>query len=301
MLEILDRYLNYLKYQKNFSPNTIDAYKRDIDKFLLYMNEEDYTLQSVDLTLIRNFLARETMDRISKRSNARRIIALRQFFDYLVKEKVLNNNPFHIISTPKIDGKLPEVLFSEDLNKLLQLNSERKDVLMERDQAILELLFASGIRVSELVELTLQNINIRERTMRIFGKGRKERIVPFSFSCQKSLQKYLDSTRKELINKNEKTINKPYVFLNSRGEKLTSRGVQYILNSIEKKTGLTMSLHPHKFRHSFATFLLEQGLDLRVIQELLGHSSLATTQVYTHVSKKKIQDIYLKSFPRQKK
>ena len=301
MLEILEKYLDYLKFQKNYSPNTIDSYKRDIDKFLIYMNEEDYTLQSIDLTLIRNFLARETIGRISKRSNARRIVALRQFFDYLVKEKVVNNNPFNIVSTPKIDKKLPEVLFNEDLNKLLSLNAERKDFLMERDQAILELLFASGIRVSELTELTLQNINIKERTMRIFGKGRKERIVPFSLSCQKSLQKYLDSTRKELLNKNEKTINKPYVFLNGRGEKLTPRGVQYILNSIEKKTGLTMSLHPHKLRHSFATFLLEQGLDLRVIQELLGHSSLATTQVYTHVSKKKIQDVYLKSFPRQKK
>ena len=236
MLEILEKYLDYLKFQKNYSPNTIDSYKRDIDKFLIYMNEEDYTLQSIDLTLIRNFLARETIGRISKRSNARRIVALRQFFDYLVKEKVVNNNPFNIVSTPKIDKKLPEVLFNEDLNKLLSLNAERKDFLMERDQAILELLFASGIRVSELTELTLQNINIKERTMRIFGKGRKERIVPFSLSCQKSLQKYLDSTRKELLNKNEKTINKPYVFLNGRGEKLTPRGVQYILNSIEKKT-----------------------------------------------------------------
>ena len=176
MLEILEKYLDYLKFQKNYSPNTIDSYKRDIDKFLIYMNEEDYTLQSIDLTLIRNFLARETIGRISKRSNARRIVALRQFFDYLVKEKVVSNNPFNIVSTPKIDKKLPEVLFNEDLNKLLSLNAERKDFLMERDQAILELLFASGIRVSELTELTLQNINIKERTMRIFGKGRKETI-----------------------------------------------------------------------------------------------------------------------------
>ena len=301
MLEILDQYLNYLKYQKNYSINTIDSYRRDIEKFLVYMNEEDYTLQSVDVTLIRNFLAREMIDRVSKRSNARRIVSLRRFYDYLVKEKVVVNNPFHIIATPKVDRKLPEVLYAEDLNKLLTLNSERKDFLMERDQAMLELLYASGIRVSELVNLTLQNVNIKERTMRIFGKGRKERIVPFSLSCQKSLQKYLDGTRKELMSKNDHLTNKPFVFLNNDGEQLTPRGVQYILNAIEKKTGVTMSLHPHKLRHSFATFLLEQGLDLRVIQELLGHSSLSTTQVYTHVSKKKIQDVYLKSFPRQKK
>ena len=301
MLDIVNKYLDYLKFQKNYSDYTIDSYRRDIEKFLIFMNDEGYTLQSVDQVLIRNFLARETISRISKRSNARRIIAMRRFYEYLVREEVVINNPFYSISTPKLDKKLPEFLYYEDLMKLLKVNAEREDFLMERDQAILELLYASGIRVSELVNLTLQNVNVRDRIMRIFGKGKKERIVPFSFSCQKSLQKYLDSTRKELLNKNEKSLGSPYVFLNVRGEKLTTRGVEFILTNIEKKAGVTMSLHPHKLRHSFATFLLEQGLDLRVIQELLGHESLSTTQVYTHISNKKIQETYLKSFPRQRK
>lgn len=300
MLEIVNEYASYLLYQKNYSKKTIDSYTRDINKFLDFMNNENYTLNSVDSTLIRNFLAHETLDGISKRSNARRVIALRQFYEYLVKNNYVEFNPFIIISTPKVDKKLPEFMYLEEINNLFELNSQRKDFLMHRDQAIIELLFSSGLRVSELVNLTLQDLNLKERMMRIVGKGNKERIVPFSLKTQKTLNVYLENTRKQLISDSGNMIGTNYVFLNSRGEKLTTRGVEYILQEIENKTGVTLSLHPHKFRHSFATHLLNQGLDLRTIQELMGHSSLSSTQVYTHVSNQKMHDEYEKAFPRRK-
>lgn len=300
MLEIVNEYASYLLYQKNYSKKTIDSYTRDINKFLEFMNNENYTLNSVDSTLIRNFLAHETLNGISKRSNARRVIALRQFYEYLVKNNYVEFNPFIVISTPKVDKKLPEFMYLEEINNLFELNSQRKDFLMHRDQAIIELLFSSGLRVSELVNLTLQDLNLKERMMRIVGKGNKERIVPFSLKTQKNLSIYLENTRKELIANSGNNIGTNYVFLNNRGEKLTTRGVEYILQEIENKTGVTLSLHPHKFRHSFATHLLNQGLDLRTIQELMGHASLSSTQVYTHVSNQKMHDEYEKAFPRRK-
>ena len=300
MLEIVNEYASYLLYQKNYSKETIESYTRDINKFIDFMNNENYTLNSVDSTLIRNFLAHETLDGISKRSNARRVIALRQFYEYLVKNNYVEFNPFIIISTPKVDKKLPEFMYLEEINNLFELNSQRKDFLMHRDQAIIELLFSSGLRVSELVNLTLQDLNLKERMMRIVGKGNKERIVPFSLKTQKTLNVYLENTRKQLISDSGNMIGTNYVFLNSRGEKLTTRGVEYILQEIENKTGVTLSLHPHKFRHSFATHLLNQGLDLRTIQELMGHASLSSTQVYTHVSNQKMHDEYEKAFPRRK-
>lgn len=301
MLEIVENYLSYLKYQKNYSSHTIDSYRRDIDKFLVFVNDEGYTLQSVNPTLIRNFLAKESIEGISKRSNARRIIALRRFYEYLVKKEVVPFNPFLLISLPKEEKKLPDFLYIEEVEHLFNENAKRKDFLASRDQAIIELLFFSGIRVSELANLTLQNLNLRERIMRIIGKGDKERIVPFSLKTQKTLTFYLDKTRKEIIQKSGNDKGSNFVFLNMRGEPLTTRGVEYILNQIENKTGVNLSLHPHKFRHSFATHLLNQGLDLRVIQEMMGHSSLASTQVYTHVSNQKMLDEYQRAFQRRKR
>ena len=220
---------------------------------------------------------------------------------YLSKDKTFHfGDTFIVISTPKVDKKLPEFMYLEEINNLFELNSQRKDFLMHRDQAIIELLFSSGLRVSELVNLTLQDLNLKERMMRIVGKGNKERIVPFSLKTQKTLSIYLENTRKELIANSGNNIGTNYVFLNNRGEKLTTRGVEYILQEIENKTGVTLSLHPHKFRHSFATHLLNQGLDLRTIQELMGHASLSSTQVYTHVSNQKMHDEYEKAFPRRK-
>ena len=204
------------------------------------------------------------------------------------------------ISSLKIDKKLPEVLYEEEINLLFEENKKRSDKYVSRDQAIIELLFASGLRVSELCSIKLNNIQLKQRIIRVYGKGKKERIVPFSMSAQKTIDIYMKTLRMELsLKENSKHDN--YLFLNEFGNPLTPRGVQYILNSIEKKLGLGLSLHPHKFRHTFATTMLDRGADLRTIQEILGQESLSTTQVYTHVSTKRMKDDYSKYFPRSKK
>lgn len=301
MNEELSQYLDYLLYQKKYSTNTIDAYGRDISMFFKFMVKEGYDIKSVDQVLIRNFLQEETSNDKSKRSNQRRIIALRRFYDWLLKQGYVDTNPFKLISTPKVEKTLPKFLFDQEVETLFQENSKRTDRFAKRDQAIIELFYASGLRVSELSNLTLQNINFRQRIIRIIGKGNKERIVPFTNQCLDAINDYINGCRKQILEEN--CIDKPtnYLFLNKYGEKLSPRGIEYTMQSIEKKTGVFLSLHPHALRHSFATHLLNNGADLRTIQELLGHSSLQTTQIYTHISTKDMIEEYEKAFPRQNK
>ena len=300
-MKLLDQYLSYLREQKQYSEHTIDSYKRDIDMFFEFAKNEGYNLENVDTNLIRNFLRYEVEQGISKRSNQRRIIALRRYYEWLLKNKMVKFNPFISIKTPKIEHKLPSFLHEEEVEILLEYNAKREDFLAKRDHAIIVLLYSSGLRVSELVNLRLQDISLRQRTMRILGKGKKERIVPFSNFALTAINDYLNNCRNFILHKNQ--IDKPCnsLFLNSSGETLTERGVQYILKKIEEKTGVNLDLHPHKMRHTFATHLLEKGADLRTIQEILGHSSLETTQVYTHVTTSKMVDTYKNSFPRAKK
>lgn len=204
-----------------------------------------------------------------------------------------------MISSPKGEKKLPDFLTTNEIDLLLDENKKRTDELADRDQAILELLYASGLRASELINLTLQDINMRERIIRVFGKGSKERIVPFSKTARCAIEQYMQESRPKLLTNNPKGEN--HIFLNSHGEKLTYRGLEYILSEVEKKTGIYLKLHPHKLRHSFATHLLNEGADLRTIQELLGHESIGTTQIYTHVTYSEMKNTYDKSFPRARK
>ena len=301
MEDTLQLYLSYLKDQRGYSDHTIDSYRRDIDMFLVFMKDEGYNLKSVDANLIRNFLRYEVIKGISKRSNQRRIIAMRRYYEWLLKYGYVKYNPFIAIKAPKHDSTLPSFLHEEEVETLIEADAKREDFLAKRDHAIIILLYASGIRVSELVGLKLQDINLRYRTMRIIGKGKKERIVPFSNSALEAINDYLQNCRNLILNKNN--IDKPTnaIFLNNKGEQITTRGVQYILKKIEDKTGVNVDLHPHKMRHTFATHLLEKGADLRTIQEILGHTSLETTQVYTHVTTSKMIDTYKNAFPRAKK
>ena len=298
-MERLNQYLTYLREQKQYSEHTIDSYKRDIEMFFEFAKNEGFTLENVDSNLIRNFLRYEIVKGISKRSNQRRIIALRRFYEWLLKNKMVKFNPFISIKTPKIEQKLPSFLHEEEIEILLEFNAKREDFLAKRDHAIIVLLYSSGL--SEIVNLRLQDVNLRQRTMRIFGKGKKERIVPFSNFALEAINDYLSNCRNLILEKNQINNSCNSLFLNSNGETLTTRGVQYILKRIEEKTGVNLELHPHKMRHTFATHLLEKGADLRTIQEILGHSSLETTQVYTHVTTSKMVDTYKNSFPRAKK
>lgn len=284
---------------RNYSPQTVESYRRDIEKFYHFLLEEDVKADDVDLIIIRNFLTKELMSGVSKRSCKRRLCALKHFYSYLQKTGQIDVNPFNFVSAPKLEKKYPHILYSNQVEELLTANRERDDLLASRDQAILELLYYSGIRASELVNIKLSDINTRNRMVRILGKGNKERIVPFTDECALTIDDYIKKCRIELAKHNEQIS--IYLFLNNHGEQLTTRGLEYILKNIEEKTGLNLGLHPHLLRHTFATHLLENGADLRVIQELLGHESINATQVYTHVTEEGMKKEYLAAHPRAKK
>ena len=294
-----NEFLTHLKNERNYSPQTIKSYGEDIEKFFDFLLEEDVLMDQVDIIVIRNFLTKELNSGVSKRSCKRRLSALKHFYTFLVEQKYVEDNPFLFIDVPKTDKKYPHALYKEQVREILTENTKRTDDLMIRDQAILSTLYFTGMRAAELVSLTIQSVTLNQRIIRVVGKGNKERMLPISEECKKDLERYINFTRKELLGNAKVPTNA--LFLNSRGEKLTTRGLEYILDSIEEKTGTFVGLHPHILRHSFATHLLENGADLRVIQELLGHASLNATQVYTHVTEKEMQQEYLLAHPRARK
>ena len=305
-------FLDHLLYVRNYSKKTVSSYQEDIDLFCEFIFNEGVLMEDVDIICIRNFLTEELNRGVSKRSCKRRLCSLKHFYKYMVSVGYINDNPFIFVSSPKVETKYPHGLYKDQIQELFKRNAERTDGLKNRDQAILYLLYYSGIRAQELVTLNIQDISLRERRVRVLGKGNKERIVPFSADCQTVLKKYIDTDRKELLKLYMENIKKKPqkegldslqspLFFNARGEKLTTRGLEYILDAIEEKIGLYVGLHPHILRHSFATHLLENGADLRVIQELLGHESINATQVYTHVTEEAMKETYLNAFPRAKK
>lgn len=298
MTELTKMFEDYLLLDRKYSKNTAISYCRDVEKFIHFINEYEKNILEIKPTDIRDFLTIEMMNGISKRTIKRILSSLRHFYDYLCDHEFVKYNPFLSVSSPKVDKRLPEFLYYEEVEKLLFNNAMREDELMMRDQAILELLYASGMRAFELCALKTNNIDFRNRTLRILGKGNKERVIPFSLTAKEAMQKYLKEVRPILLRKSKENILPEEFFLNSLGKKLTTRGLEYILTQIENKTGVYLSLHPHKLRHTFATHLLDNGADLRVIQELMGHASLSSTQVYTHVSMEKMQKTYFNAHPR---
>lgn len=305
-------FLSHLKNVRNYSPKTVKSYQEDIDKFCDFVFKEGVLLEKVDVICIRNFLTEELNQGISKRSCKRRLSSLKHFYKYMVNVGYVEDNPFIFVSAPKVETKYPHALYKDQVAEILKRNSERTDELALRDQAILSLLYYSGIRAQELVNLPIQSVYLRERAIRVLGKGNKERIVPFSADCQKVLKKYIDTERPKLLQKHiAQEKKKPEekknddllspLFFNANGGQLTTRGLEYILDAVEEKIGLYVGLHPHILRHSFATHLLENGADLRVIQELLGHESINATQVYTHVTEEAMKETYMAAHPRAKK
>ena len=292
-------FLNYLRYERNYSSQTVISYSRDIDKFFRFLSEEGLDMEEVDQIVIRNFLTDELNSGVSKRSCKRRLCALRHFYKYMVRREMVKDNPFVFVSSPKTEKTLPKFLYKDQVREILDENKKRDDLLAYRDQAILSTLYYSGIRASELVSLELQSVSLPRRTLRVLGKGSKERIVPISEECKKDIETYMKTTRVELASRNKEGTK--VLFLNDHGNKLTTRGLEYILDQIEQKTGSFVGLHPHILRHSSATHLLENGADLRIIQELLGHESLNTTQVYTHVTEESMKETYLAAHPRARK
>ena len=292
-------FLDHLLVVRNYSPRTVKSYQEDIDKFCEFIYHEGVMIDDVDVICIRNFLTEELNQGISKRSCKRRLSSLKHFYKYMVNVCYIKDNPFVFVSAPKVETRYPHALYKEQIAELFKRNAERTDELALRDQAILYLLYYSGIRADELVKLDVQSIALKDRVVRVLGKGNKERIIPFTADCQKVLKAYIDKERIVLLRKARDMT--PALFLNAQGERLTTRGLEYILDAIEEKIGLFVGLHPHILRHSFATHLLENGADLRVIQELLGHESINATQVYTHVTEEAMKETYMSAHPRAKK
>lgn len=300
----IDKFLYYEEVVIGKSYNTIKSYKKDIMQFIDYLNEyeEIKDFEEVETMTFRSFIAylnsgdkensRNNIQKsVSKRSINRKISALRTFFKYLQEKKIVKTNKVAYITMPKFEKELPNVLNKEDINKLRDaVNTEK--ITGIRDRLIIELLYSSGIRASELIDLNEYMVNIEEREIRVIGKGNKERITFFSENTKKWLEKYIEEKRRKYSNYTKDTI-----FTNSRGEKLTTRSLRRLIADYAKKAGLQKEVTPHVFRHTFATELLNNGVDIRYLQELLGHSSISTTQVYTHVSKAFLKDVYMNTHP----
>lgn len=291
----LDKYIDYLLYEKAYSKHTILNYKDDILEYLDFLKLEELEYENIVYEDLRYYLVYlKDKKNNSNSSIDRKISALRGFYKYLVNLKILEVNPFDIVSGPKKEKKLPRYFEYNELEELFN-SVDISSVIGRRDRLILELLYATGVRVSEMVEIKVSDIDISNRNINIIGKGNKERIVKFGEYCLDAINDYLDNSYNKL---NINNIN--YLFLNSRGSKLTDRGVRYILDNLIKKTSLNKKISPHMLRHSFATHLLNNGADLLTVQKLLGHESIKATQVYTHVSTDRLKEVYFKSFPRAK-
>lgn len=291
MKEYVERFLNYI-YQKNSqSQDTYDSYKRDLVQLMDYLTSQGITsFQDADRLVFLNFISTFQLEKHAKSSTiARKLSTYRSFYRYLNEYVGLDVNPLESISVPNKKRKIPDFLFENEIAFYLDSYSS-EDPISFRDQTMFTLLYACGLRVSELCALQWEEIDLNSRIVRVLGKGKKERLVPFFSGFEKQLQQYK-------LTYWEKYAQSDFVFVNQRGKGFTSRGIQYLMQKHAVEIGMHMKLHPHMFRHSFATHLLDHGADIRLVQELLGHESLSTTQIYTHVSLQKMQDEYQKAHP----
>lgn len=291
----LQEFLSWLQNEKACSVHTITAYNKDLEQFGQFLEQENLQIEQLEYRDLRYYMASlQKGQTLKKTTVSRKTAALKSFFKFLHREGFLECNPADLLSAPKKEKHLPSVINEIDITQFLDDFLSGEEPAQLRDKAIFELLYSSGLRVSELVNLDLNTVNKQKGMLRILGKGNKERVVPIGEQAQCAIARYLESGRPFLVKQQEETG----LFLNQQGNRLTSRGVEYILEQYIKKGALKYKVTPHAFRHSFATHLLDNGADLRVIQELLGHESLSTTQIYTEVSKSHLQQVYLKTHPR---
>lgn len=292
----ISAFKEYLQIERNASPYTIQYYIKDIEEFFDFLMKEAITEHRfVNYQVIRLFLTGLYKHQLSRRSVSRKISSLRSFYKFLEREKIVEANPFHAVTLPKALQAIPDFFYMEELEKLFTVN-DLEDPLGQRNQAILEMLYATGIRVSECSGLRIGDIDFGLNTILVKGKGRKERYLPFGRFAEEALNRYLTDSRPYLLKKSG--METEMVFLNAKGTPLKDRGIRLILNKMVEKAALTIAIHPHKLRHTFATHLLNEGADLRVVQELLGHENLSSTQIYTHVSKERLQQVYRNNHPR---
>jgi tyrosine recombinase XerC len=292
----LSEFLAYLKHERNASPHTISGYARDLNQLAAYLKEAGVRWDKAGNVVLRGFLATLYEEKRKKSTIGRKLAAVRSFYDFCLRKKWIKENPAKILATPKQEQRVPSFLTEEEAASLLDVPSGGQPGAL-RDKAILEFLYATGIRVSELVGMDIADVHPGERLVRVRGKGKKERLVPFGRMAADALETYMRRGRPVLLEHGQ-TPGGQAVFINSRGGRLTARSVQRMVRACLRKTAVNRKISPHSLRHSFASHLLGRGADLRVIQELLGHASLATTQKYTHVDLRQLLDVYKKSHPR---
>ena len=291
---LLERFLTYLRAGRNASPYTVKNYRSDIGQFLDYCRAKGVgSIEQVDRSLLRAYLAELDAAGYVKASIARRMAELRSFGDFLVREDVLERNPFRTVGAPRIPKRLPQYLTTAELEMLLSV-PDTSTPLGLRDRAIIEVLYAAGLRVSELVGLNVTDADLAQAQVRVVGKGSKERIGLLGRPAVRAVSAYLNGGRPELLGQRPTGA----LWLNHRGGRLTVRGVALVLNKVGRQAGIRTPVTPHVLRHTFATHLLDGGADLRVVQELLGHANLVTTQIYTHVSQSRAREVYLHAHPR---
>ena len=290
-------FLNYLTYERNVSQNTVEAYRDDLESFVsflandyLTMARDQIELRRLDNLSIRAYLAHLARKKLARSSIARHLSALRSFFRYLMREGIVDANPARTVATPRREKHLPAVMQPAEVSALIE-QPEGDAPLVTRDRAFLELMYASGLRISELVGIDLDDLELRSRLVKVHGKGSKERIVPFGSKAEAALRAWLTVREAE--------PDEQAVFVNYRGERISARSVRRLFDRYARGASLKAGVSPHTMRHSFATHLLNAGADLRAIQELLGHASLSTTQKYTHLNDWQLIEVYRKAHPRK--
>ncbi len=292
--DILNDFCDYLKIDKRYSDLTVDSYRTEIKGYLDFFKEKNIKVKDIKNSDIKDYLAYIKKGETSERTLAHNVSVIRTFYKFLLTLKIIERNPTELLELPKLRKKLPTVLSKEEVEKLLDI--DLTDCYSYRNKAMLELLYSTGLRVSELVNLELSNIDLENCTLKTIGKGNKERIIPISDYALYYVEKYINEYRGSML---KKGVNN-YVFINNHGNVMTRQGFFKIIKKLAVEKNIKTPISPHTLRHSFATHLLDYGADLRSIQEMLGHSNLSTTQIYTHVSSEHLKDNYNSSHPHSK-
>jgi integrase/recombinase XerC len=292
----IDNFTSYLKNQKNYSDYTINNYYKDLIEYSLFLDANKLKYYDMDYKKCIDYLRWLDEKKLKKTSICRKLSSLRSFYKYLVLNDKCNNNPFLLVSSPKKEKRIPKFINYENIEEIFNypdMNTSEG----QRERVILDILYSSGVRVSELINIKLSDIDFNEKTILITGKGNKERMVSFGDYAKEAINKYMSNGRKDLLG----DISSDYLIVGKNKDRLTTRRIEQIIDNIIKHTSIKLNITPHVFRHTFATHLLDQGCDLIVVQELLGHTSLSSTEIYTHVSNEQIRNVYLNAHPRSKR
>jgi len=304
MRNLIEKFLKYLKVERNSSPHTLTAYRTDLEQFLMHCatqqncGEEVVQIEQIDRLMIRLWLGELSESGIARSSIARKVAAIRSFFKYAFKRRLIEKNPAHLLIVPKKEKKLPKTAHPEEIRRMLELAGDN-DPKSVQDRAILELFYSTGIRLSELVNLNTSDLNFNLKQITVSGKGNKERIVPIGNEALRSLKKHLNS-RSELFGKRTDNDARKALFIASGGHRIYPRIIQKMVKRYFDLTSEITQKSPHVLRHSFATHMLDAGADIRLIKEFLGHSDLSATQIYTHTSVERLKNVYEQAHPRAK-